>query len=192
VITLDLYLVDDDRWVPARAVLGDARSRPRLGASALSIEIGGTEYALDRWNLGCVELIGTQADDCVQRLRAGGPAILRSGVRDRQHVPFFLFEPPVTPHGSARVSQFFVDDAEAQDWSPLPGWGSSDPDVLFEWVAERRADLIAAAAAEAREVDLPELADVAVPFGQLVDELERLAGTVRAVVGKAAKLDRSD
>ena len=187
-ITLELRLLDGELWVPADSVLTDG-AVPRLGASALSVVVDGTEYVGDRWNLGHVERIVAQADDCVRRLRADAPAILRSGVLDREHVPFFLFEPPPRPGGRASISQFFIDDPDVEQWSPLPGWGLRDPERLFDWVAEHRHDLLAAAADEAREANRPVLFELAVPPDQLVEQLELLVESGRALLDRAGERD---
>ncbi len=186
-ITIRLFLSVGDSWVPATTVMRDHRDQVDVDSSSISMVIDGTEHLLGLWNLGRVDLIVAQAEDCVQRLSAGGPAILRSAVLDRQHVPFHLFEPPEHRGAPAHITRFFADNSPAESWFPLAGWGLRDPAVLFEWVADHRSDLIKNAPAD--DLDEPAMIRVPVDLDELISELADLASTGRAVLDMAEGLD---
>ena len=179
-ISIRLHLAVDDEWVPADLVVAEGLPI-NADASALSIVIDDTEHLLDVWNLGRVDLITAQADDCVRRLRRTEPAILRSAVLGVLGVPYLLFDPPEREGESARVSKFFITDDLVGSWLPLPGWGVDDPQDLFDWVEQHRSELLGPAAAEPEDGD--PMVELPVPFDELLGQLEVLAATGRDVLG---------
>ena len=82
---------------------------------------------------------------------------------------------------SARVSKFFITDDLVGSWLPLPGWGVDDPQDLFDWVEQHRAELLGPVAAEPEDGD--PMVELAVPFDELLGQLEVLAATGRDVLG---------
>ncbi len=182
-ITIQLYLAVHDSWVPATTATRNREELLDVDSCSISIIIEGTEHLLGLWNLGRIDLIVAQAEDCVQRLTAGGPAILRSAVLDRQHVPFHLFEPPEVPGGQAHITRFFADGSPAEHWFPLPDWGLRDPVVLFEWVAANRTAITTSTPPD--DQDDPPMVRVPVDIDRLISELAGLARTGQTVLDLA-------
>lgn len=179
-----LLLYEGDRLVPADEVLATRDAPVDAESSALSMEVDGVEYLAGAWNLGPVELLTRQIEDCLGRLREGRPGIVRSAVVGRSGVPFHLFEPPAEPGQPARISRFFLDDDPDRElWFPLAGWGHGDPEELFAWVESHRSELLTPASAIARRK--PPMVLVPAPFDELLAELEGVAEVGRAVVARA-------
>ncbi|HEY4332794.1 MAG TPA: hypothetical protein VGM78_09500 [Ilumatobacteraceae bacterium] len=188
-ISIDLYLDVEQEWVLARTVL--ERDLPiRTDVSSLSLKIDGTEYLLGQWNLGRVDLLTDEIEDCAARLRAAGPGIVRSAIFDRHGVPYHLFDPPAHDGAEAHVSRFFINDDEASGWFPLTGWGLQDPAQLFEWVERHRSELLTAEEAIRRR-EMP-MVRVPAPVDQLLEELDAVVALGRDVVRRAPEPEDDD
>lgn len=181
-ITLFLYV--DNALVEARkALAAGARFSPE--SCALGLEIDGVEYLKGHWNMGRIDLVARQLEDCARRLAAGSPGLVRSGVLGWTGVPFHLFEPPEEPGGPAHVSRFFItDDADRESWFPLEGWGGRDAAALYAWVETHRAELLQPD--EALRRHKPPMVRVPVPLPELIDQLLAAAATGRDVLAAAA------
>jgi hypothetical protein len=181
-ITLFLYV--DDVLVEAReALAAGARFSPE--SCALGLEIDGVEYLKGHWNMGRIDLVTRQLEDCARRLAAGAPGLVRSGVLGWTGVPFHLFEPPEVPGGMAHVSRFFItNDADRESWFPLAGWGHRDPAELFAWVEAHKAELLQPDDALRRQK--PPMVRVPAPLRELIDQLAAAAAVGRDVLAAAA------
>lgn len=184
-----LFVYVDDELVEARKAIA-AKVRFSADSCAMSIEVDGQEYLKGHWNMGRIDLVTHQLEDCLARLANGGPGIIRSGVLGWTGVPFHLFEPPDPAGGRAHISRFFIEgDEEREGWFPLAGWGHSDPEELFAWVEAHRAELLTPDAAIRR--GKPPMVRVPAPFAELKKQLKGAAATGRALVKYAATLEDS-
>jgi hypothetical protein len=179
-MNIRLFLYVDDKLVEARqALAAGARFSPE--SCGLGLEIGGVEYLKGHWNMGRVDLVTAQLEDCAQRLATGAPGIVRSGVLGWTGVPFHLFEPPETPNGMAHISRFFIEgDPDRESWFPLAGWGHRDPEELFAWVEAHKAELLTADSAIRREK--PPMVHVPAPLPELIAQLMETAAVGRDVL----------
>lgn len=181
-IALALHLSVGDEWVPATDVLRDDLPI-RTDACSLSLRIDGVEHVLGWWNLGRVDLVTDQAEDCARRLRDDGPGLIRSAVLDGTDVPFHLFDPPDEPGGPAHISRVFVTDRDVERWFPVRGWSSHAPEELFDWIDRHRSTLLARHAAQPG--DRPAMRRVPVALDDLLAELDALVAIGRQVLERA-------
>jgi hypothetical protein len=169
-------------WVPASEALGRNRL-PDIDTDScmLGWEIDGVEYLDDWWNMGRLDLIARQADDGVERLRRGTPAILRAAVLGVSHSPFHLVECDGDgDENVGYVSRFFIPDSNAGSWFPLPGLGLDDPADLFDYVVRHLDDLPLSAFPD--EEYAPEMVRVPASLDDLIAGFEHIASTARVVL----------
>lgn len=180
-----LYLFVDDRLVEAReALAAGARFSPE--SCALGLEIDGVEYLKGHWNMGRIDLVTRQLEDCARRLATGSPGLVRSGVLGWTGVPFHLFEPPEVPGGPAHVSRFFITgDADRESCFPLEGWGGRDAAELYAWVEAHKAELLQPD--EALRRHKPPMVRVPVPLPELIAQLHAAAALGREVLAALAQ-----
>jgi len=179
-----LLLYVDDALVEAREALATgARFSPE--SCGLGLEIDGVEYLKGHWNMGRVDLVTRQLEDCARRLAAGTPGLVRSGVIGWTGVPFHLFEPPEVPGGPAHVSRFFITgDADLESSFPLEDWGQRGPAALYAWVDAHKAELLQPDEALRRQK--PPMVRVPVPLPELIDQLRAAAAVGRDVLAATA------
>jgi hypothetical protein len=185
-----LMLAVEGNWADAEQVLALDRL-PAVDTDSCMIgwEIDGVEYLDDWWNMGRLDLIAAQAEDCVERLRRSDPAILRSAVLGVTGVPFHLVEPDDDDEGVGYVSRFFIPDLDVESWFPLPGWGLDDPEDLFDYVARHRDEFPLSAFPD--EKYAPDMVRVPASLDDLIDGFALLAATARSALGRLEKADEA-
>lgn len=146
--------------------LADAERRA-LPDPALHVTLALTIDGAERFHargFGPLERLVAQLAPARDRLAAGAPALIRSGVLDVPEGQYLLFEPIDT--AAVRVSTILFDELPERGWFPDEEHG----DALYRFVAAQRDRVVGAA----REV-WPELAELAMDRARLAAALAREA-----------------
>ena len=152
---LAIYNQEGEKLIPLSEYLcshddGKADWIPDTDACSILLESRGREWIGLNWNFGDLDLMIFQFEAAWNRINSGQKAVIRSGIRGLDHLPYLLLDP--SP-GAMTFISLFIDESLIRQLFPINGINGSSED-LYKYVQENQVKLLSNRS-DFREVEFP-------------------------------------
>lgn len=132
------HLIPVEEYLKLRSQ-GIYQWKPSLDDSGFLLKCQEKDWLGETINMGNLALIVRQMEHALIRLTNGTEAIIRSGVLDRDVVPYMLFE--YSSHNEIAVSLFTIDEPDVGMTFPFNGFSGKAED-LYAYVRDHRDEIM--------------------------------------------------